>query len=105
MVTRIGKGRRQHLYITEWFEHLGLDDTKVAGRLDMDRTTIFKWRKEQHRLDPDKIAALADALGIEPQQLWSLPGRRSLDAMLVGAPNEVVDTAADIVERLVRKAS
>lgn len=108
MVTRIHKGKRpRRLFITEWFEHFDVNDEKVANRLvpPVARETVFRWRKEQHRLNPEKLAQLADALGIEPEQFWRAPSATSLDAMVKDAPAEVQSMAADIVRRMVGKGS
>lgn len=105
MVTRIRRGARAHLYITEWFAHRGLNDEKVGNRLELDRATVHRWRKEQHRLNPEKIAALAHVLDIEPEELWRPPTKRSLDAALKDAPENIQDMAYDIVARMAGKAS
>lgn len=101
MVTKIGQRRRAHLYITEWMDFRGLSDDQLAGRLNTDRTTIWRWRTQQHRLNPDKIAAIAEALNCEPAELFRPPGMRSIDALVSGAPDDVRDTAFDVVQRLV----
>lgn len=104
MVTAIrtkSGGRRRYLYITERMESMGLGDADVAGRVGVARETIYRWRTEQHRLNPEKIASLADALNCHPTDLWKRPGRPSLDAMIEDAPDDVQDTAVDIVVRLV----
>lgn len=107
MATRIRKSARVHLYITEWFEDRGLNDEQVANRLDppVDRATVFRWRKEQHRLNPEKIGKLAQALDLEPADLYRPPGRQSIDSILKDADDSVRDMAADIVRRMVGKAS
>ena len=96
----IRKGSRAHLYIEEWFKERGLNDEKVGNRIGVDRATVFRWRKEQHRLNPEKIAALAVALDIEPEQLWRPPARRSLDALVKDSPADVVEMAFDVVKRM-----
>lgn len=105
MVTRIGKNtRRRHLYITEWMEARGLSDEKIGARLDVARETVFRWRKEQHRLNPEKIAALAEALDVDPAELWRLPAtRKSVDALLSGASDDLHETVFSLAERLTRK--
>lgn len=104
----IRKGARVHLYISEWMEKRGLNDEKLGQRFKppVDRSTVFRWRKEQHRLNPGKIAALADALDLTPQELWRPPppdNQPSLDALVEAAPPELRATVTDVVKRLVGK--
>lgn len=97
--TRIRRGARAHLYLDEWFEFRGMNDSDVANRLDMDRTTIWKWRKEQHRLDPDKLAALAHALDCEITDLFRPPTSTSLDSLAAEAgleKDDIEKLASDI---------
>lgn len=95
---------RGHLYIDEWFAARGLNDEKVGNRLDKDRATIFRWRKEQHRLNPGKIAELASALDIEPEELWRPPDLGpSLDVMVKDSPPETQAMIADVVRRMAGK--
>lgn len=105
MATRLRKGARTHLYITEWMEHRTISDERLGNRLGVGRETVWRWRNEQHRLNPEKIAALASALDCEPQDLWRLPGSQSLDSIVQNAPEDLRATAADIVRRLVSRAS
>jgi len=105
MVTRIRKGARVHLYIREWIDYRELSDETMAGRLGVARETVWRWANQQHRLNPEKIAALAYALDIEPEDLWHMPTRRSVDAILKDVTDEMHETAVDIVQRLTRRAS
>lgn len=105
MVTGIRQkraGRKQPLYITEWMAHRGLSDQDMAERLDTDRTTVWRWRTQQHRLDPGKIAAIAAALNIEPKQLWDMPDFVSLDAIAKDVSVALKATAAEIIRSLVK---
>lgn len=97
---RIGQRRRAHLYIDEWFEHRGLNDAKVAAKLEIDRTTVWKWRTNPSRLDPGKMEALAAALDIEPAELYRPPTRPSLDAITKDFPDDLQQKAAEIVRLL-----
>lgn len=100
------RGARAHLYIDEWFAARGLNDEKVGNRIGRDRATVFRWRKEQHRLNPEKIAELASALDLEPSELWRPPASGpSLDAMVIDSPPETQAMIADIVRRMAGKAS
>lgn len=108
MVTRIRKGARTHLYIEEWMEAhkpkpISFDD--LGGRLGVSRTTVWRWAKEQWRLDPGKMAALAEALGLNsPQDLFRRPERPSIDAILEDAPQETYDALVDFARRLTQRA-
>lgn len=97
MVTRIRTHARGHLYIAEWMKELGLTDEKLAERMETSRVTVWRWRTEQHRLNPKKIAALALAMDLAPEAFWRLPGRPSLDAIVRDSPDDVVKKAADVV--------
>jgi predicted transcriptional regulator len=79
---------------------------QMAGRIGISRQSVYRWEVEQWRVTPDKQAAYAEALGpdVLPEMLWRLPDKApSLDAMLIGQSEELKETAADIVRRLVRR--
>ena len=105
MATRIGKGRRQHLYIREWMEFRSLSDETLANRMNVARQTVYRWRKEQWRLDPDKITAIAEALDTDPRSLWGPPTRPSIDAITKGLPDEIHGDVVEFAQRLRRRAS
>ena len=104
MVARIrNKGVRPHLYIAEHMDSRGLSDQTLGDRMDVSRQTVYRWRTDQKRLDPFKIAALAAALDREPEELWRPPARRSLDAILKAATDDQLSDAIDFVERFILK--
>lgn len=102
MATRIRKGARVHYYIKEWITHLGLSDQDVANRMGLaSRTSVWKLYTEQHRLSPEKIAQIADALDRHPSELLYPPEVPSLDAMAEQAtPEQRAAIAADIMRRM-----
>ncbi len=108
--SRIGPRRPVHLYIDEWFDYFGLGDAEVALRIGVDRSTVFRWRNDKRKLSPEKQAALATALDIEPERFWNPPPLRgekipeSLDKIVGGASKEVRDAVFDFVRRMVRSA-
>lgn len=105
MVTRIRKGARLHYYIKEHMERLGVSDEAMAGRLGIGREAVWKRYTEQGRLDPGKVLAFADALDMHPSELLYPPGVPSLDAIIDGSTEEQRSMAADIVRRMIGKAS
>lgn len=119
MVTKFPRRPKPpHLYIVEWREHRGLNQTQLGERvwvetkkgsgefkLGVDKNSVSRWENEQWRLDPQKIGAIAFALDLEPEELFRPPDRPSVDAILSKSPADVVEEAADIVRRFIRRAS
>lgn len=107
MVTRIHKMARRRLFLREHRKAKGLSADAVAGRMDppMERESLLRLERELHRVNPDKQASYAHALGMQPEDLWRPPGTPSLDAMVHDAPADVQAMVADIVRRMVGKAS
>lgn len=95
------KGARLHYYIKEWIEHLGLTDDEVATRMGLaSRSSVWKLYTEQHRLTPEKVARVADALDRHPNELLFPPNVPSLDALAEGAsPEERAAMVTDIIRR------
>lgn len=103
MVTRIHQHARRRLFLKENREAKGVSAEAMAGRLGIERESLYRWERETWRLNPAKQLAYADALGIEPEQLWHPPDTPSLDAMISQAPDDLKAMAADIVRRLVAR--
>lgn len=104
MTTKTKKDTRRYLYLTEWRDHAELTDAVWAERIGVSRETIWRWQKEQWRLDPGKIKKLADSIGIEPEQFWRPPGRPSIDAILKDASMDVIaEIAVDAARKVVRE--
>lgn len=91
-----------HLYIDEWMEDLGLTDEKVGERMGTSRTTVWRWRTEQHRLNPQKIADLAAGMGVDVCDLWRHPSRPSLDSLVKDLPDAEVRRMANAVRALLK---
>lgn len=102
MVTKIRNkgGRKPHLYIEEWAKHLDLSFETIANRFDppVTRQTIHRYARDKRKVGPVEQAALADAMGIEPEDLWHHPSRPSVDARLKGLPDEDVRRAIQLIE-------
>ena len=103
MVTRIHKSARRRLFLKEWREFRGVSAEAMAGRLGIERESVYRLEREaMRRANPEKQAAYAQALDTEPEALWLPPGGPpSLDAIIATAPDELKAMAADIVRRLV----
>lgn len=105
MVTRIRQSGRRRLYLKEHREAKGISAEAMAGRLGIERESVYRLERRPYGVKADRQAQYAAALDIEPEELWRPPGTPSLDAMVSQAPDDVRAMAADIVRRLVGKAS
>lgn len=78
---------------------------ELAKRLDIARGTVNRWLNYPERLararDPETLAKLAHIFDCSVGELYDRPDVPSLDAIVEGAPDDVRQTAADIVRRLV----
>ncbi len=106
MVTRIRRGTRPRFFIKEHREAQGLTLDQLAGRVGVERNTIWRWENDHRQVTPDKAGAVADALSLEHwSDLTRLPGVRSVDAMLADQPADIRETIIDITERLIRRTN
>lgn len=101
MVTRIHKHVKRRLYLKEHRKAAGVSAVAMAGRLGIERESVYRQEREPRRVDSEKQADWAAALNIEPEALWSPPGTPSVDNLLRAAPEDVQIMATDIVRRLV----
>jgi transcriptional regulator with XRE-family HTH domain len=101
MVTRIYRHRRR-LFLKEHREAKGISAEAMAGRLGIERESVYRLEREaMTRATPEKQAAYASALNVEPEELWHPPGTTRLDPLVSGASDELKQMAADIVRRLI----
>lgn len=105
MVARIGPKKPFRHYLREWRNARGLSQQQLADRLDTSKGQISRWESGSRSMSGDVIAALADALAIEPGDLFRDPAAPSLDALLARAPAHVRDAAADLVRTLLKTTS
>src|SRR5437870_5021128 len=71
MVTRIHKSARRRLFLKEHREAKGVSAEQMAGRLGIERESVYRLEREAFtRLNPEKQAAYAAALDLEPESLW-----------------------------------
>ena len=103
MVTRIHSHGPRRLFLKEHRKAKELSAEAMAGRLGIERESLYRLEREPRRVNSEKQAAYAAALQLEPEELWRPPGAISLDAILRKEPENVREMAADIVRRLVGK--
>lgn len=97
---------KQQLYVEENIFSRGFSYERVGEKLGVSRTTVYRWAKEQHRLDPDKLASLAAAIGCKPTDFYRMPDKRpSIDAILADADDEAFGATYDLAQRLAKRGS
>ena len=66
--------RRRRLFLKEHRKAKGVSAAAMADRLGIERESIYRLEREaMTRLNGEKQAAYARALGIEPEDLWRPP--------------------------------
>lgn len=100
MPARIGPRRPRRLYVREWRESRGLTQEVLAKRLETTGTTVHRWETGQSALNTTVMAALADALSIEPEDLYHHPDKPTPNALLRGEPADIQSQAITIIEAL-----
>lgn len=104
MAARIGPRKPRRIYLIEWREAHGLTQEQLAGRLDVAPMTVSRWERSTALLNTNVMAAVAEALDIEPGDLYRHPDQPSADALLRGASREVRDQVIAIIETLRKRA-
>ena len=92
---------KRRLFLKEHREAQGISASLMGEKLGIERESVYRLEREPWRVNSEKQAEYARALGIEPEELWRPPGTPSLDAMVQSAPEDIRAMAADIVRRLV----
>jgi DNA-binding XRE family transcriptional regulator len=104
MVTRIHKGVKRRLFLKEHRKAKQMTAETMGGRLGLERESVHRLERYPERVTWEKQCAYAEALDIEPEELWQRPGTPSLDALARAAPEETramaVEMAADILRRM-----
>lgn len=102
MPPRIGPKKPFKLFIAEWREAKGLTQQQLGDRLGTSDVTISRWETRMRQADLDAQEAIAEALGIEPQDLRRHPDQPSADALLRDQPQEVVEQAIRLIQAIRR---
>jgi len=79
---KIGGKRPVRIYLCEWREFRGLTQEQVAERIGTTKGTISKKENEWQKVDVMWLAAFADALNIEVQDLYSHPEKPTFSDLL-----------------------
>lgn len=88
MIARIRSSKPVRHYLKEWRIKSGKTQQQLADLLDTDKGQISNWESYKRGMTMEVQAALAFALGIEPEALYRDPERPSADELLKFATPE-----------------
>ena len=101
MATRIGGGRKPHLYITEHMEAKKVSNADIARRLDIHRSTVGKWIEKGTQISVHELEQLAYAMDFDSwRRFLRPPGRESVDELIDDAPEYDRETVLHLARRL-----
>lgn len=100
MVTRPKRAHRR-LFLKEHREALKVSAAEMGERLGIERESVYRLEKNYRGVSSQKQAAFAQALGLEPEDLWRPPGDMSLDSMVARAPQDVQESVQILIRRLI----
>ena len=102
MPPRIGPRRPKRTYLAEWRENRGLTQEQLGERLGVTGVTVSRWETGRALLNTNVLAAISEALSIEPMDIYRHPDQPSADALLRDQPVEIRDQAISIIRALRR---
>jgi len=109
MVTRIGPKAPIRHFLKEWRVKIGLTQQQLADRLPSGedgrptgKDQISRWERNERGMTMDVQAALAEALNIEPWQLFRDPAQPSADDLLKKATPEQRRQAFFFIETILK---
>jgi transcriptional regulator with XRE-family HTH domain len=82
MIDKIGRTKPPRHYISEWIAYRGLDQNRVAERMECEPGTLSKLINGKMRIDLSWLARIAAALDVEPGALFHDPNRPTADELL-----------------------
>ena len=97
---RIGQRSPLRFYLAEWRKARGLTQQQLADRLGRAKSTISQLENGKMDMTGHYMAALAEALNIDPVDLHHHPDRPSVDEMLRNATPEQYQATLRVIRAL-----
>jgi transcriptional regulator with XRE-family HTH domain len=82
MVQRIGSKHPSRLFIREWIKKRGLDQKRVAERMECEPGTLSKLLNDKMEMTTAWLAGIADALDVSVPDLFRDPDMPTRDELL-----------------------
>ncbi|KRB22699.1 helix-turn-helix domain-containing protein [Mesorhizobium sp. Root172] len=103
MIARIGPKTPRRNFLAKWRAKRKLTQEQLAERVGTYKGQISNWESNKRNMGFDVQSALAEALDIEPFDLFRDPDRPSADELLRNADPQVVQEAIEIIKVLVAR--
>lgn len=103
MVKRIAPKKLRRNYLAKWRQKRELTQEKLAEMLGTYKGQVSNWEGGKRALTFDVQSALAEALEIEPSDLFRDPDRPSADELLRDADPRIFNEAIEIIKVLVAR--
>jgi len=99
-MTRIGPSKPFRHYIPEWMEKKGVNQERLAGRLDCESSTISKLLTGRQRLSDVWLSGIAAALDVEVADLFRDPKQPTREELLAGLTEDQKRTVITLINAL-----
>jgi transcriptional regulator with XRE-family HTH domain len=100
MMERIGRLKPVRYFIAEWREARDLTQDQLAERIDSTKGTISKLENGDMKMSPKWQAAIAYALGLEPEDLLHHPDMPTPNQLLRHATDEQRALAVRLIQSI-----
>lgn len=100
---RIGPKKPLRHFMAEWRDYRGLTQQQLADRLEVDKGTISRWENDARGISLNVLAAVCEALDIQPMMIYRRPDTQSPEELLASAPEPVRREAYEYIDYLIRK--
>lgn len=105
MVTTIRKHAKIRPFLKEHRNAAGLSALQMAGRLGVERESVYRYERNPLNMSLDRLEQWADACGLaSSRDLYYLPRRPSVDAIIETLPPDMQDMVMDMASRLAKRA-
>lgn len=100
----LGSGEALGARLNRLRREAGLTLADVATALGVSKPTVWAWEKGKARPLPERLGAIAAALGIAPELLTAAPASRDIDALITECRTRIAEacgTAPDAVKIMI----
>lgn len=104
IMKRIGPSKPFVHYIREWMEHKDINQERLAGRLEVESSTVSKLLTGRMRLSDYWLGGIAWALDVEVADLFIPPDRPTRNELLEGLTDDQKATVINLIDMLKKTA-